>query len=61
VEHRVLAQAIDANGKAGRRALDRDEVVDRALGGRLFDPAWARGDARIALEPGERRAGDVLQ
>ena len=61
MEHRVLAQAVDPNGEATRRALDGDEVVDRAVGGRLFDPARARSDARLALEPGEGRARDMLQ
>src|SRR5205814_1092954 len=61
VEHGVLTEAIDADRETACRSLDSDEVVDGALGGRLFDPAWARSDARLALEPGERRASDVRQ
>ncbi len=42
MEHRVLAQAVDANGEPTRRALDGDEVVGGALGGEMTLPAAAR-------------------
>src|SRR5581483_8208217 len=43
------------------RVVDPDELVAAALRGRTLDPARPGGDARLAVEPREGRAGHVRE